>query len=129
MCRWSIVALALLAAIPVSAGTAAAQGPTSAAAAARLRLTPSAAASAPTEAPAAQPEPRALPDSVTEEKKDHTLTGLLVGAGVGFVAGWAFYNTLCEAVDNRCSDSRVPLLVLGTGAGASLGGLIGSLAD
>jgi hypothetical protein len=68
-----------------------------------------------------------LPDSA--RKKDHTVTGLLIGAGVGFAAGWAFYDVICEAVDNRCSDSRLPLLVLGTGLGAGLGALIGSAVD
>jgi hypothetical protein len=69
-----------------------------------------------------------LPDTVIRKRKDYTVTGLLVGAGVGFVAGWTFYDVLCEAVDNRCSDSRVRLLVIGTAAGGSLGALIGSLA-
>jgi hypothetical protein len=45
------------------------------------------------------------------------------------VAGWAFYDLICEAEDNRCSDSRVPKLVLGTGLGAALGALIGSTLD
>jgi hypothetical protein len=69
-----------------------------------------------------------LPDTVVRKRKDYTVTGLLIGAGVGFVAGWAFYDVLCEAVDNRCSDSRVRLVVLGTAAGGSLGALVGSLA-
>jgi hypothetical protein len=69
-----------------------------------------------------------LPDTVIRKRKDYTVTGLLIGAGVGFVAGWAFYDVLCEAVDNRCSDSRVRLLVFGTAAGGSLGALVGSLA-
>ena len=69
-----------------------------------------------------------LPDTVIRKRKDYTVTGFLVGAGVGFVAGWAFYDVLCEAVDNRCSDSRVRLLVIGTAGGGSLGALIGSLA-
>ena len=70
-----------------------------------------------------------LPDSVVPKRKDHTVTGLLIGAGVGFVSGWMFYDTICEAVDNRCSDSRVRLVILGTSSGAALGALIGSLAD
>jgi hypothetical protein len=63
------------------------------------------------------------------KRQDHTVTGLLIGAGVGFVSGWMFYDTICEAVDNRCSDSRVRLVVLGTSSRAALGALIGSLAD
>ena len=63
------------------------------------------------------------------DKSDHTVLGLIIGGGLGFVAGWAFYNTICEAVDNNCSDSRVSSLVIGTGLGAGLGALIGSLAD
>jgi hypothetical protein len=70
-----------------------------------------------------------LPDSAVTRRKDHTVTGLLIGAGLGFAAGWAFYDTICEAVDNRCSPSRVGLVALGTASGASLGALIGSLAD
>jgi hypothetical protein len=70
-----------------------------------------------------------LPDSVVTRRKDHIVTGLLIGAGLGFAAGWAFYNTLCEAVDNRCSDSRARLVLMGTATGASLGALVGSLAD
>jgi hypothetical protein len=61
--------------------------------------------------------------------RDRTVVGLLIGAGAGFVAGWAFYDLICEAEDNRCSDSRVPKLVLGTGLGAALGALIGSTLD
>ena len=73
--------------------------------------------------------PFILPDRVVPKRKDPTVSGLLIGAGVGFVSGWPFYNTICEAVDNRCSDSRVRLVVLGTSSGAALGALIGSLAD
>ena len=65
----------------------------------------------------------------TSDQHDRTVLGLIVGAGLGFVAGWAFYDTICEAVDNRCSDSRVPHLVFGTSLGAGLGALIGSAAD
>jgi ABC-type nitrate/sulfonate/bicarbonate transport system permease component len=74
------------------------------------------------------PEP--LPVRVgSSEESDHTVLGLVVGGGLGFVAGWGFYNTICEAVDNNCSNSRMPYLVIGTGLGASLGALIGSVAD
>ena len=67
--------------------------------------------------------------SLAPKRRDYTVIGLVVGAGLGFAVGWAFYDTICEAVDNECSDSRVPHLVLGTAAGGSLGALIGSLAD
>jgi hypothetical protein len=70
-----------------------------------------------------------LPHSVVARRKDYTVPGLLIGAGLGFAAGWAFYNTICEAVDNRCSDSRAGLLMMGTATGAGLGALIGSLAE
>jgi hypothetical protein len=77
-----------------------------------------------------EPAPGALPIRIdASDTRDHTVLGLVVGAGVGFAAGWAFYNTICEAVDNRCSDSRVPHLVFGTSLGAGLGALIGSIAD
>jgi hypothetical protein len=68
-----------------------------------------------------------IPDSAA--KPDYTVLGLVVGAGLGFVAGWAFYDVICEAVDNNCSDSRLPHLVIGTGLGAGLGALIGSAVD
>jgi hypothetical protein len=108
-------------------GRVAAQHPSPAEASAKLRL----AASAPVIRTPAIPARSllVLPDSVVARRKDHTVTGLLVGAGLGFAAGWAFYDTICEAVDNRCSDSRVRLLLMGTATGASLGALIGSLAD
>jgi hypothetical protein len=71
-----------------------------------------------------------LPDTVVSQpKKDHTFTGLVIGAGVGFLGGWAFYNAMCEAVDNNCGDSRVRSLVFGTVGGAALGSLIGSLVE
>ncbi len=68
-----------------------------------------------------------LPDSAGARRRDHTVTGLLIGAGVGFAAGWVFYDAICEAIDNRCSDSRVRLVLLGTAAGGGLGAIIGSL--
>ena len=64
-----------------------------------------------------------------DEKPDRTVLGLIVGGGLGFVAGWGFYNTICEAVDNQCSDSRMRYLVFGTALGAGLGALIGSAAE
>ncbi len=63
------------------------------------------------------------------EQHDHTVLGLIIGAGLGFAAGWAFYNAMCEAVDNDCSGSRFPYIAVGTGVGGGLGALIGSLAD
>ena len=74
--------------------------------------------------------PIAIPAGfAAEDKADHTVLGLIVGAGLGFAAGWAFYNTFCEAVDNQCSDSRGPYLVFGTAIGGGLGALVGNLAD
>lgn len=70
-----------------------------------------------------------LPDSVVSKRKDHTVTGLLIGAGLGFAAGWGFYNTMCEAVDNECSGSPVQSALVGSAFFGSLGALIGSLAD
>jgi len=120
-----LVATLALASSPLAfAGRAAAQGPTPEEATTRLRLGAS--------VPVTQVRftaARNLPDSVVPKRKDHTVTGLLIGAGLGFVAGWAFYNTLCEAVNNRCSDSRVALVVLGMAVGAGLGALVGSSAD
>lgn len=75
------------------------------------------------------PAPHSLSASVRAERPDPTVTGLLVGAGIGFVAGWAFYDYMCEAVDNNCYGSRVPALVLTSGFFASLGALIGSTMD
>jgi hypothetical protein len=72
---------------------------------------------------------RDLPIPPESGGRDHTVLGLLVGAVVGFGAGWALYDVVCEAVDNRCSDSRLPHLVIGTGLGASLGALLGSTVD
>jgi len=77
-----------------------------------------------------QPVPGAPPiRSATSEKHDQTVLGLIVGAGLGFAAGWGFYNAMCEAVDNHCAGSRVPSLVFGTSIGAGLGALIGYAAD
>ena len=63
------------------------------------------------------------------EQHDHTILGLIIGAGLGFAAGWGFYNAMCEAVDNDCNGSRFPYLAIGTGVGGGLGALIGSVAD
>jgi hypothetical protein len=74
-----------------AAERAAAQGPSPTEAATRLRL----AASAPAIRTPSTPARNllVLPDSVVARRKDHTVTGLLIGAGVGFAAGWAFYDT------------------------------------
>lgn len=77
-----------------------------------------------------EPAPGALPIRIeTSDQRDHTVLGLIVGAGLGFAAGWAFYDTICEAVDNRCSDSREPHLIFGTSLGAGVGALVGSAVD
>jgi hypothetical protein len=128
MRRALLVAVLLLAGSAFAfPGSTAAQGPSPVEASATFRL----AASAPAIRAPSTPAPTllVLPDSVVARRKDHTVTGLLIGAGLGFAAGWAFYDVICEAVDNRCSDSRARLLLMGTGTGASLGALIGSLAD
>ena len=81
----------------------------------------------PSPPPAAAPDLHLLPDSA--RGTNYTVVGLAIGAGLGFVAGWAFYDVLCEAVDNRCSDSRLPMLMVGTALGGGLGALIGSAVD
>lgn len=122
-----VATLALAGSTLAFPGRAAAQGPSPTEAAARLRLAaPALAISTPSARTRSLP---VLPDSVVVPRKDHTVTGLLIGAGLGFAAGWAFYNTICEAVDNRCGDSRVGLVMMGTATGAGLGALIGSLAE
>ena len=63
------------------------------------------------------------------EGADHTVLGLAIGAAIGIAAGYAFYDVMCEAVDNNCSDSRLGLLVLGAGVGGALGALVGSVVD
>ena len=124
MRRNRLLVLAFTAATVWSADYAAAQGwPSPAEATARLRIVTFRPASTLTPAPV---HLGALPDSLLREKKDHTVTGLLIGAGLGFLAGWGFYNAMCEAVDNRCSGSRLPDVVFGSAIGASLGALIGS---
>jgi hypothetical protein len=124
--RLLVLTLVLAGATILLPSRAAAQGPTLQQAAARLRVASSAPAA---DRMVASHSLVALPDSVATKRKDHTVTGLLIGAGVGFVAGWAFYNTICEAENNRCSDGRGRLLLLGTATGAALGGLAGAAVD
>jgi hypothetical protein len=108
----------LLAALAAAPGTAAAQAGTPAQATARFRLE--------------RPEPAqalfTLPDSVAR-KKDHTITGLLVGAALGAALGYGFYNTMCEAVDNHCYGSRTRTVVVGAAAFGALGALIGAISS
>ena len=108
----------LLVALAAAPGTAAAQAETPAQAAARFRL----------ERPAPAPALFTLPDSVAR-KKNHTFTGLLVGAGLGAVLGYGFYNAMCEAVDNQCNESRTRTMVVGAAAFGALGALIGAVAS
>ena len=107
----------LLAALVAAPGTAAAQAETPAQATARFRL----------ERPASAQTLFTLPDSVAR-KKDHTITGLLVGAGLGAALGYGFYNAMCEAVDNQCNGSRTRAVVVGAAAFGALGALIGAIA-
>ena len=71
----------------------------------------------------------ALRPIATAAGRHHTVVGFVVGAAIGLAAGYAFYDVMCEAVDNNCSDSRVRLLVIGGGAGGALGALVGSVID
>jgi hypothetical protein len=126
-CRLLFITLGLAGSALVLPMSAAAQGPSQEEVASRLRLGVSSS------------DPRAgvssvrtlvvLPDSVVPKRKDHTITGLLVGAGLGFAAGWGFYNAMCEAVDNECSGSRVRSALVGSALVGSLGALIGSVAE
>jgi hypothetical protein len=126
--RFRLLAFALaLAGLPLMPpGPVAAQGPTPSGAEAMLRLA-SPSSGRPSLLAASDDGSFVLPDSAGRKKKDHTVTGLLIGAGLGFAAGWAFYDLVCEAVNNRCSDSRIRLLIPGTAIGGMLGALIGSL--
>jgi hypothetical protein len=121
-----LLAAALTAAVAaaVPAGSALAQGRTMHPASHALHPRAS-----PVWAPPSLPPRRvhaALPDSVKAERKNHTVLGLVIGAGLGFAGGWAFYDVICEAVDNECGDSRLPHLLVGTAVGGGLGALIGS---
>jgi hypothetical protein len=104
-----------------------AQGPTAAEAAALHRLAAGPPATSATIAQVRRPV--SLPDSVRTRTTDYTVVGLLIGAGLGFAGSWAFYDLLCEAVDNRCGDSRFRLVIPATAVGGLLGAAIGSLAQ
>ena len=125
--RLLFISLGLAGAALVLPVRAAAQGPSAEEVAARFRL----GASSPDARLRLTPARTllVLPDSVVPERKDHTVTGLLIGGGLGFAAGWGFYNAMCEAVDNECSGSRVQSALVGSAVAGSLGALIGSLAD
>lgn len=99
-------------------GNAAAQGPT-----AYFSRMP-----APTHALALTHTPMSPPWSLSQAKAgDRAVTGILIGGTIGLVLGYAMYNGLCEAGGNQCTNSRVPLLVLGAGLGGAIGGIVGSL--
>lgn len=132
------LAAAAILAILVTAlpGRAAAQGPSSQQAAATLRLAayaatprPAGAAADPLAPAGAVADPLALADTTQSGGNDGTILGLVIGGAAGFGGGWAFYDAICEAVDNDCADSRLPHLLVGTAVGAGLGALVGSLLD
>ena len=76
------------------------------------------------------PSPRVPePAFQSESSGHHIVTGFLIGAVIGGAAGWLFYNAICEAVDNHCTDSRVRLVLLGGVTGGALGALVGSGSD
>jgi hypothetical protein len=108
----------LLAALAAAPGMAAAQAETPAQATARFRL----------ERQAPAPALFTLPDSVAR-KKNYTITGLLVGAGLGAVLGHGFYNAMCEAANNSCNGSRTRTTVVGAALFGALGALIGVIAS
>ena len=125
MCQRALaLTLALIASAPMLPAAATAQGPTAVQASALLRLEDG----TPLSPAGRRSAPFVLPDSAVR-RKDYTVTGLLIGAGLGFAAGWAFYDVICEAVDNRCSNSRLGYLIPGTALGGLLGALAGGLAD
>jgi hypothetical protein len=72
--------------------------------------------------------PPSIPSS-SPNRGRNTVTGLLIGGAIGLAVGYGLYNGLCEAVDNRCADSRARLMFLSGGVGASLGALLGALAE
>jgi hypothetical protein len=69
------------------------------------------------------------PGVSTAKGAHQTMTGFLIGAIIGGAAGWGFYNAMCEAVDNNCSDSPFRLVVIGASIGGVLGALVGSAYD
>ena len=124
MQRVALWVMAVFLATLLSPPAAPAQGPTPEVARAMLRLDP------PRDPGVASPGVMAYSAASirpAEPGRDHTVTGLLIGAGLGFVGAWAFYDTICEAVDNKCSPSRPRYLVTGTALGAGIGALFGAL--
>ena len=57
---------------------------------------------------------------------NNVLPGLLIGAGVGVVVGYLFYDALCESA---CTGSPGPLLLRGGLIGGALGALIGIISE
>ncbi len=126
MQRVALWVMAVFLATLLSPPAAPAQGPTPEVARAMLRLDP------PRDPGVASPGVMASSAASIrppEPGRDHTVTGLLIGAGLGFVGAWAFYDTICEAVDNRCATSRLWYLIPGTAVVGGLGALVGALAS
>jgi len=59
---------------------------------------------------------------------NNVLPGLLIGAGVGILLGYLFYESLCPP-NTTCTGSPGPLLLRGALIGGALGALIGIISE